>query len=101
MRGARELVYDRAQAAPASGHAMAVSRLPPQLTPAASEAGLVPHWIGGRAVAGGGARLPLMNPASGRQRGEVALASLEDVRAAVAAARAALPGWAQTPAVRR
>jgi malonate-semialdehyde dehydrogenase (acetylating)/methylmalonate-semialdehyde dehydrogenase len=80
---------------------MAVSRLPPQPSPAAAAAGLVTHWIGGRALVGGGARLALMNPASGTQRGEVTLASLEDVHAAVAAARAALPGWAQTPAVRR
>jgi malonate-semialdehyde dehydrogenase (acetylating)/methylmalonate-semialdehyde dehydrogenase len=80
---------------------MAVSRLPPQLDPATAESALVTHWIGGRALAGGGARLALMNPATGTRRGEVTLATPEDVRAAVAAARTALPGWAQTPPVRR
>ena len=83
---------------------MAVSRLPqPPAPPSrpAADAGLVTHWIGGRAVIGGGARLPLTNPASGARSGEVTLASPEDVRAAVAAAGAALPAWAQTPPVRR
>ena len=79
---------------------MAVSRLPPPAAPLAAGA-LVTHWIGGRAVVGGGARLPLANPASGARSGEVALASTADVQAAVAAARAALPAWAQTPPVRR
>ncbi|MDX6515423.1 MAG: betaine-aldehyde dehydrogenase [Gaiellaceae bacterium] len=44
-----------------------------------------------------GARRELSEPATGQPFGTVALASAEDVDAAVEAARAALPGWARTP----
>ena len=83
---------------------MAVARFLPELTSAAAGAGaaeLIPHWIGGRTVTGGGARLPVFNPATGAIAREVALATVADVDVAVASARAALPGWSQTPAVRR
>ena len=61
----------------------------------------IPHWIGGRAVAGTGARLPVFDPATGAIAREVALATAADVEAAVASAKAALPAWSQTPPVRR
>src|SRR5277367_4982593 len=83
---------------------MAVAKFPPELSsasPRADAAELVPHFIGGRTVAGTGTRLPVFNPATGAIAREVALASAADVEAAVASARAAQPAWAQVPAVRR
>ena len=48
------------------------------------------HWIGGKPWSGGSGRSgPVFNPATGRQTGEVAFASVEDVDRAVAAAREA------------
>src|SRR2546427_9096915 len=41
------------------------------------------------------------NPATGQVTGRVALASRADVDAAVAAAQAAFPKWADTPPLRR
>jgi malonate-semialdehyde dehydrogenase (acetylating)/methylmalonate-semialdehyde dehydrogenase len=61
----------------------------------------VPHWIGGRAQRGGGARLDVFNPATGQVARRVALATDEEVRAAVTSARGAWPAWADTPPVRR
>ena len=63
---------------------------------------LITHFVGGRTVAGEGPRRsPVTNPATGQITGEVTLASTEDVRAAVAAAKAAFPGWAATTPLRR
>ncbi len=54
----------------------------------------VQHWIGGRRVAGtSGRRGPIYDPATGALAREVDFASVEEVDAAVAAARAAFPGW--------
>jgi malonate-semialdehyde dehydrogenase (acetylating)/methylmalonate-semialdehyde dehydrogenase len=54
----------------------------------------VGHWIGGVEVAGASGRTgPVYNPATGEQTKEVAFASVEEVDAAVAAARDAFPGW--------
>ncbi|MDE3025284.1 MAG: methylmalonate-semialdehyde dehydrogenase (CoA acylating), partial [Acidobacteriota bacterium] len=48
------------------------------------------HWIGGRSVAGtSGRKGPVYNPAAGRQTGEVDFATVEEVDAAVQAAKAA------------
>jgi len=63
---------------------------------------VVPHWIGGRRVAGAsGRRGPIFDPATGAQVREVAFASEEEVDAAVAAARAAFPGWRATSLSKR
>ncbi|PIK74349.1 methylmalonate-semialdehyde dehydrogenase (CoA acylating), partial [Methylobacterium frigidaeris] len=60
------------------------------------------HFVGGSQVAGrSGRTTPVFNPATGEQSAEVALASAEEVGAAVAAARAAFPAWAATPPLRR
>jgi malonate-semialdehyde dehydrogenase (acetylating) / methylmalonate-semialdehyde dehydrogenase len=67
--------------------------------PAAPE--LVPHWIGGRPVTGAGARLAVLNPASGAKLREIALGGVQEVGAAVASARSAWRGWADTPPLRR
>jgi malonate-semialdehyde dehydrogenase (acetylating) / methylmalonate-semialdehyde dehydrogenase len=54
----------------------------------------VDHWIGGRRVPGTSGRTgPIYDPATGRLAREVHFASAEEVDAAVAAARAAFPGW--------
>jgi malonate-semialdehyde dehydrogenase (acetylating)/methylmalonate-semialdehyde dehydrogenase len=60
------------------------------------------HYIGGRRVAGqGGRTAPVFNPALGVATTEVALASAAETRGAIAAARAALPEWSETPPLRR
>ena len=60
------------------------------------------HYIGGRRIAGASGRsAPVFNPALGVATTQVALASADETRNAIAAARAALPGWADTPALRR
>jgi malonate-semialdehyde dehydrogenase (acetylating)/methylmalonate-semialdehyde dehydrogenase len=60
------------------------------------------HWIGGRKVAGTSGRSgPVYNPATGRQTGAVDFASVEEVGAAVAAAKASFPGWRSTSLSRR
>ncbi len=62
----------------------------------------VGHHIGGRATAGHGTRRqPVYNPATGEVAREVLLADAADVDAAVAAAAAAFPAWAQTAPLRR
>ena len=60
------------------------------------------HVIGGRRVPGtSGRRSPVYNPATGALARHVSLASATEVDAAVAAARAAFPAWADTPPLRR
>jgi malonate-semialdehyde dehydrogenase (acetylating) / methylmalonate-semialdehyde dehydrogenase len=64
--------------------------------PAAEHTGVtrISHWIGGRSVAGTSGRTsPVYNPAFGRQTGELDLGTVEEVDAAVQAARAALEPW--------
>src|ERR671936_2841455 len=60
------------------------------------------HWIGGRAVEGASGRSgPVYNPAKGIQTGAVDFASIEEVDAAVQAARAAFPRWRATSLSKR
>jgi malonate-semialdehyde dehydrogenase (acetylating) / methylmalonate-semialdehyde dehydrogenase len=60
------------------------------------------HFIGGREVAGlSGRKGPVHNPATGELRGEVAYASADETRAAIAAAEAALPAWSAMPPLQR
>jgi malonate-semialdehyde dehydrogenase (acetylating) / methylmalonate-semialdehyde dehydrogenase len=62
----------------------------------------VGHFIGGRAVAStSGRRQPVYNPSTGAVARQVALGSADDVGAAVAAAEAAFPAWADMPPIRR
>jgi malonate-semialdehyde dehydrogenase (acetylating)/methylmalonate-semialdehyde dehydrogenase len=62
----------------------------------------IKHYIDGRQVSGtSGRTAPVYNPATGEETGRVALASADEVRSAVAAARKALPGWAGTTPLRR
>jgi len=63
---------------------------------------VINHYIGGRTVAGtSGRSAPVFNPATGEETGRVALGDTADVNAAVAAAKAAAPGWAKTTPLRR
>ncbi|WP_076998226.1 CoA-acylating methylmalonate-semialdehyde dehydrogenase [Variovorax sp. KK3] len=60
------------------------------------------HFIGGRIAKPQSQRAQdVFNPATGAATGSVALANRDDVDAAVAAARAAFPAWADTPPIRR
>ncbi|MFT5934639.1 MAG: malonate-semialdehyde dehydrogenase (acetylating)/methylmalonate-semialdehyde dehydrogenase [Hydrogenophaga sp.] len=62
----------------------------------------IPHFINGQRASGSSARAQdVFNPATGAVTGRVALASAADVDAAVAAAQAAFPAWADTPPIRR
>jgi len=63
---------------------------------------VIGHFINGQAVNPAAPRTqPVYNPALGTASAEVALASAKEVDAAVAAARAAFPSWADTPPVKR
>ena len=62
----------------------------------------VGHYIGGRSVPGAsGRQQPVWNPSTGKVARQVALASVDEVNAAVACAQAAFPAWADTPPIRR
>jgi malonate-semialdehyde dehydrogenase (acetylating) / methylmalonate-semialdehyde dehydrogenase len=62
----------------------------------------IEHFISGRRVNGRSGRFaPVYNPATGEQSGQVPLASAEEMAEAVAAAKAAFPGWAGTSPLRR
>ena len=62
----------------------------------------IAHFIDNARVPGASGRSqPVWNPATGESDKTVALASAEEVGRAVAAAAAAWPAWARTPALRR
>ena len=62
----------------------------------------IDHYIAGQVVAGTSGRTQdVFNPATGAVTGHVALANSVEVGAAVAAAQAAFPAWADTPPLRR
>ncbi|APW40551.1 methylmalonate-semialdehyde dehydrogenase (CoA acylating) [Rhodoferax koreense] len=62
----------------------------------------IAHYIGGRIAAGTSGRTQdVFNPATGAVTGRVALAGVDEVAVAVAAAQAAFPKWADTPPIRR
>jgi len=60
------------------------------------------HFVAGRLVPGTSGRDgPVHDPATGALRGRAAFASAEETRGAIAAAEAALPGWAATTPLQR
>jgi malonate-semialdehyde dehydrogenase (acetylating)/methylmalonate-semialdehyde dehydrogenase len=60
------------------------------------------HYIGGARTAGHSSRMQdVTNPATGAITGRVHLATAADVDAAVAAAQATFPAWAEMPPIRR
>ncbi|HEU0235027.1 MAG TPA: CoA-acylating methylmalonate-semialdehyde dehydrogenase [Candidatus Limnocylindrales bacterium] len=74
----------------------------PQAGSAPASLERVHHWIGGRRVAGTSGRSgPVYNPATGVLAREVDFASVEEVEAAVATAKAAFPGWRATSLSKR
>jgi malonate-semialdehyde dehydrogenase (acetylating)/methylmalonate-semialdehyde dehydrogenase len=67
-----------------------------------AELGRVSHWIGGRSVEGtSGRQGDVYDPATGQVTKRVDFASVEEVGAAVAAARAAFPAWRSTSLSKR
>ena len=75
---------------------------PEAFTAAFSSTTEVGHFINGRAAPStSGRRQPVFNPATGAVARQVALGSEGEVGAAVAAAKAAFPAWADTPPIRR
>ena len=63
---------------------------------------LVGNFVDGHVVAGANGRTQdIFNPATGRKQRKVTLSSAADVDAAVAAAKAAFPAWANLPPLRR
>ncbi|MCC6297090.1 MAG: aldehyde dehydrogenase family protein, partial [Pseudomonadales bacterium] len=67
-----------------------------------AEPAWIAHYIAGaRVPAADGPTSPVYNPATGAQTGTLPLADRSQVDAAVAAAAAALPGWAATPPLKR
>jgi malonate-semialdehyde dehydrogenase (acetylating) / methylmalonate-semialdehyde dehydrogenase len=61
-----------------------------------------PHFIGGKRVEGKSGRFSdVFEPMTGEVRGQLALASRAEVRAAVENAKAAQPAWAATNPQRR
>ncbi len=62
----------------------------------------IEHWVNGKRVAGtSGRSAPVFNPATGLVSGEVDLASVDEVNAAVASALAAFPDWRHASLSRR
>jgi len=61
---------------------------------------LIPNWIGGRELGASGT-LPKLSPHDGTVLAQTARSGAAEVSAAVAAAQAAQPGWADLPAVQR
>jgi len=63
---------------------------------------IISHYINGQRVALPAARLqPVFNPATGAACAQVVLADVAEVNAAVAAANAAAPAWAETAPLKR
>jgi len=64
--------------------------------------GTINHHVGGTLVEGKSGRFgDVYNPATGEVAAKVSFASAAEVGEAIAAAQAALPGWASTPPVQR
>jgi malonate-semialdehyde dehydrogenase (acetylating)/methylmalonate-semialdehyde dehydrogenase len=68
-------------------------------TPA--ETPFIGHHIGGRSEPGGSRTAPVYNPATGATIAQALLADAPTIERAVAAAKSALPAWANTPPARR
>jgi malonate-semialdehyde dehydrogenase (acetylating)/methylmalonate-semialdehyde dehydrogenase len=74
----------------------------PSVTTTQAAPGRVSHWIGGAPVTGtSGREGPVFDPATGRLTKHVDFASVEEVDAVVAAAKAAFPAWRATSLSKR
>jgi malonate-semialdehyde dehydrogenase (acetylating)/methylmalonate-semialdehyde dehydrogenase len=67
----------------------------------AQETPVVRHFVAGREVGGADRTGPVYNPATGEVSRRVAFASAAEVDEAIAAAKAALPGWRATGLIKR
>jgi len=73
-----------------------------QRDPVSSAVPTLGHFIGGRPCGGRSGRAgSVFNPATGQVTANVSFASQQETRAAIQAARAALPAWSETPALQR
>lgn len=61
----------------------------------------VGHWIDGQLIEDTARTQPVYNPATGVSERQVALASVQTVEAAIAAAEKAFPAWRNTPPLKR
>ncbi|AEF42409.1 CoA-acylating methylmalonate-semialdehyde dehydrogenase [Hoyosella subflava] len=62
----------------------------------------ISHWVDGKSFVGTSTKTaPVTNPATGEVTAQVALASVEDTRAAIDAAAAAFPAWRDTSLAKR
>lgn len=61
----------------------------------------VGHWMDGQLIEDTARTQPVYNPATGRSERQVALASVQTVEAAIAAAEKAFPAWRNTPPLKR
>jgi malonate-semialdehyde dehydrogenase (acetylating)/methylmalonate-semialdehyde dehydrogenase len=61
----------------------------------------ISHWIGGKAVTTQGRAGDVYNPSTGLVTGRVPFASAEELDQCVQVAKAAFPGWSNTPPLRR
>jgi malonate-semialdehyde dehydrogenase (acetylating)/methylmalonate-semialdehyde dehydrogenase len=62
----------------------------------------IEHWVGGKLTAEGSSRTSVVyNPATGQPQADVLLATKDDVRAAVSAAKDAFAQWSQSSLSRR
>src|SRR5512143_125117 len=70
-------------------------------TAAGHDAPAIGHHVAGRSESGGARRAPIFDPATGHVIGAAVLADRAQVDRAVAAAKAALPGWSDTAPLKR
>ena len=62
----------------------------------------ITHWIDGKPVEGTSGRFgPVYDPATGAQEKQVAFASVDEVDAAVASAKAAFTSWGESSLAKR
>ena len=72
------------------------------MSTAATELKNIGHFIGGQVVPSASGRQGVVwNPATGEAQAHVGLASVEEVDAVVASAKAAWPAWRDTPISKR
>ncbi|MGH1461826.1 MAG: CoA-acylating methylmalonate-semialdehyde dehydrogenase [Neptuniibacter sp.] len=62
---------------------------------------LIGHFINGKVIEDNNRTQDVYNPATGKTDSQVALATVETVEKAIAAAQAAYPEWRDTPAIKR
>ena len=59
------------------------------------------HFINGKPTGASKRTAPVFDPATGKIGAQVSLASADETRAAIKAAREAFPAWSETPPLQR